>query len=32
MIYQAVIGIMIRRLDRSHPVTHPGPRPLTTAT
>ena len=31
MIYWAMIGIMIRRLDRSHPVTRPGPRPLTKA-
>ena len=25
MIYWAMIGIMIRRLDRGHPVTHPQP-------
>lgn len=31
MIYWAMIGIMIRRLDRGHPVTRPGPRPLTKA-
>jgi transposase len=31
MIYWAIIGIMIRRLDRSHPVTRPRPRPPTKA-
>src|SRR5512135_2391261 len=29
--YWAMIGTMIRRLDCSHPVTRPGPRPLTKA-
>lgn len=31
MIYRAMIGIMIRRLDRGHPVIRPRPQPLTKA-